>query len=72
MNDPANLFHQTTVSELLDQHPECIPWFMDQHMLCVGCQMSRFDTLDDVAQNYGWPVDGLLAELRAVVESFHS
>jgi hybrid cluster-associated redox disulfide protein len=69
MNYPAELFPQMIVADLLDQCPECIPWFLGKRMLCVGCLMARFDTLSDVAQNYGLTVDGMLAELRGVVKS---
>jgi hybrid cluster-associated redox disulfide protein len=59
----------TLIAELLDQHPEFIPVFLRHHMICVGCGMASFDTLDDAIQNYGLQSEEFLAELRAVVKS---
>jgi hybrid cluster-associated redox disulfide protein len=54
---------QTVVIEILHGYPQTIPVFFNHHMLCVGCAMSGFDTLEEVAANYGISVDVFLNEL---------
>ena len=44
---------ELTVTEVLSRWPETIPVFLKKHMLCVGCCMSAFDTLQEAACNYG-------------------
>lgn len=57
------------VAELLDQHPECIPVFLRHRMLCVGCGLASFDTLEEAMCNYALSPDAFLEELRGVVKS---
>jgi hybrid cluster-associated redox disulfide protein len=59
---------QMRVAELLDQHPECIPVFLRHHMICVGCGLAPFDTLEDAMRNYGLLMEGFLEELNSVVK----
>jgi hybrid cluster-associated redox disulfide protein len=69
MNTMNEISAWTTVSDLLTCCPECIPIFLGHRMACVGCLMARFDTLSDAASNYRLPVETLLLEIRAVVQS---
>ena len=41
-----------TVRQLLDSHPEAARVFLDRGMACVGCSMSKFETLGEAARNY--------------------
>ena len=61
---PKELSAQTIVAEVLSQWPETIPIFLDRHMNCVGCSMSRFETVRDAAVNHHMDMDTLLAALR--------
>jgi hybrid cluster-associated redox disulfide protein len=40
------------VDDLLKHHPQTIPVFLKYHLHCVGCCMARFDTLQEVSDNY--------------------
>ena len=57
---------ETTVSELLEQWPECAQVLNERRMACVGCELAAFDTLADAARVYGLDRAVLLAELRSV------
>jgi hybrid cluster-associated redox disulfide protein len=52
-----------TVEEFLRLHPDAVPVFIRHRMICVGCWMSRFDTLEDVAWNYNLDMQNFLNEL---------
>ena len=58
---------QMNVGELMTRWPEVIPVFIRHRFSCVGCSMSRFDTLNDVATNYHIDPERLLNELLAEV-----
>ena len=57
------LSSRATVAEILDAYPQTIRVFFDHHMICVGCVMAEFDTLEDAAANYNIPIAQLLEEL---------
>ncbi len=59
----------TPVDEVLARHPELASQFVRHRMICVGCGMASFDTLDEAMQNYGLRLDDFLEELRGVVKS---
>jgi hybrid cluster-associated redox disulfide protein len=67
---PASLFTPwTTVAALLAVHPEAAVVFIRRSMACVGCPLSRFDSLADAARAYGVPIGRFLRELAAAVVS---
>ncbi len=57
------------VAEVLARWPQTVSVFFRHHMICVGCAMSRFETLDEVAAVYGLDLNNLLRELRQAVEA---
>jgi hybrid cluster-associated redox disulfide protein len=58
-----------TVDEVLDRWPETIPTFFRYRMACVGCLMTPFETLADVAAIYGLDRECLVNELRQTVQT---
>jgi hybrid cluster-associated redox disulfide protein len=64
--DQRNLF-EMNVGELMTRWPEVIPVFIRHRYSCVGCSMSRFDTLYEVAANYHIDPEQFLDELLAAV-----
>ncbi len=56
-----------SVSDLLNQHPQVIPIFLNHHMACVGCSMSVFETLHDAARIYGIDPAAFMDELQQAV-----
>lgn len=55
------------VGDLMGRWPETIPVFLRHRMLCVGCLISPFHTLDDVCAEYGLDREAFEAELRAAI-----
>ena len=53
--------HQV-ISDLLNSFPQLVHVFLNHRMICVGCPMSKFDTLEDAANNYGLQVTTLIEE----------
>lgn len=58
---------QMSVSDLLKDHPQAIPVFLNHRMACVGCSMSSFETLHDAARIYGLEPQSFLDELQQVI-----
>lgn len=58
------------VANLLSEWPEAIPVFLNRRMACVGCNMARFETLQDASRIYGVNQEQFLAEInRAISQS---
>ena len=53
------------LSEIMTRWPETISVFMRHDMLCVGCLIGPFHTIDDACAEYGLDRDTFLAELAA-------
>lgn len=53
------------VADVLAVWPQTIRVFLDHRMSCVGCAMAGYDTVADVAANYGHSLDALVDELTA-------
>lgn len=64
-----HVFPKCSVADILEKHPEAVPVFLRHRMICVGCQMAVFDTLEEAAQNYALPVNTFLQELRREIET---
>jgi hydroxylamine reductase len=60
MTDP----HET-VAALLDRDPQAARILMNHGMHCVGCAIASFETLTEVCQVYGVPLEQLIEELDA-------
>jgi len=57
------------VAEVICRWPETIPVFIRHRMGCVGCAMSGFETVQEVAGTYQLELEPFLAELRAAIPS---
>lgn len=55
------------VADIMGTWPQTVKIFLKYRMICVGCQLSEFDTLKDVLLNYGYSPDKILAELNAAL-----
>ncbi|MCX7976574.1 MAG: DUF1858 domain-containing protein [Bellilinea sp.] len=73
MNGLKTILHpDTQINELLRQYPQTASVFFRHQMVCVGCWMSKFDTIADAVWNYGLDLENFLAELSASTESPNS
>jgi hybrid cluster-associated redox disulfide protein len=57
------------VAGVLARWPQTIRVFLRHHLICVGCAMSRFETLGEIAAIYGLDLSGFLGELRQAIEA---
>lgn len=68
MNE-ITLTPEMRLQELFARWPETMPVFVKRRMICVGCSMAAFDTLEEAVRNYGlnWNlfVDDLQASIQA-------
>jgi hybrid cluster-associated redox disulfide protein len=58
-----------TVEEVLSTHRGAVGTFLAFKTNCVGCHLSRFCTLEDVARVYELPLDDLLSRLHTAAGS---
>lgn len=58
---------ETSVSDLVQLHPQVIPIFLRHQMACVGCNMSRFETLSEAARAYAIPEEQLLQDIKKCI-----
>ncbi len=65
----APLTSFTTIADTLESYPETIAVFLSHQMICVGCSMANFDTLEEAARNYSIPLVQLLEELLHQIET---
>ena len=59
---------ETTVKELLDDHPETLKVFMDLGLMCPGCPAEGFHTLADVVREYHLELNQLLRHFQKAME----
>ena len=57
------------VADVLARWPQTASVFLRHHMICVGCAMSQFETLGDIASVYDLDLNALLRELQQVIET---
>ena len=57
----------SVVADILSDWPETIPVFLKRHLNCVGCDMSPFDTVADVARIYKFDAADFLEELQTAI-----
>jgi hydroxylamine reductase len=53
-----------TIAEILAERPDAARILIDRGMHCVGCAITRFETLAEACTNYGISTDELLAALN--------
>lgn len=63
----AQLRADMVVSEVLEKWPETAKVFNDFKTACVGCAMSPFDTLADVAAIYEFDLEHFMSALRCTI-----
>jgi hybrid cluster-associated redox disulfide protein len=55
---------EITVGELISRHPSVIRVFIQRKMLCVGCPVEAFHTLEDAARFHGILLVPLIQDLE--------
>jgi hybrid cluster-associated redox disulfide protein len=57
-----------TVEEVLERWPQTATVFNHYKSACVGCALSPFCTLEDVAGTYNLAMAGFLADLHGAID----
>ncbi|AJE45633.1 DUF1858 domain-containing protein [Celeribacter indicus] len=56
-----------TLAELMARHPATVEVFLRHRMLCVGCLVSPFHTIDDACAEYRLGRETFTAALAAAI-----
>ncbi len=54
--------------EIMSLWPQTVPVFLRHRMLCVGCLIGPFHTIEDACAEYHLDQDDFMAELRAAAD----
>ena len=52
------------VSEVMSSWPKVVPLFIERRLYCVGCSMTRFETLAEVSKIYRLDLTKFLDDLN--------
>ena len=55
------------VGKVLDEHPQLAQYFLDIGMHCLGCPMSRGESIAEAYSAHGQDVNALLEKLNAAI-----
>ncbi len=58
---------ELNLNDLMVKWPGTIPVFMRHKMLCVGCLVSPFHTIDDACLEYDLDMDQFIEELSGAI-----
>ena len=57
-----------TLDLIIDQWPVVIPLFIEMHLLCIGCPISSFHTLDDACREHGVDIDPFMTRFLNLIQ----
>ena len=55
------------IGEVVQQYPAAVEVFLRHGLMCFGCAIARFESLEQGALAHGIDVEALLQDLNAVV-----
>ena len=55
------------VGKVLDEHPQLAQYFLDIGMHCLGCPMTRGESIAEACSAHGQDVNALLEKLNAAI-----
>lgn len=64
-NSQRRIESGSIVADVLRDWPETVSVFLKRRLGCVGCDLSVFDTIADVARIYSFDANAFLEELKA-------
>ncbi|MFT6451431.1 MAG: hybrid cluster-associated redox disulfide protein [Halocynthiibacter sp.] len=67
MKDAPPISTDLTLNDLMVKWPATMPVFMRHKMLCVGCLVSPFHTIDDACLEYDLDMDQFIEELQRAI-----
>jgi hybrid cluster-associated redox disulfide protein len=57
------------VHDVIDRHPQTVAVFVQYRLQCIGCYISPFHTIADVAREYALGLESLLVDLNQATGS---
>lgn len=66
MKAKIKITKDTTINEVLNANPAYITILQGFGMHCLGCPMSRMETLEQAAEAHGFDLEMLLDKLKSV------
>ena len=57
-----------TIDEVLTTYPQVTGLLVRLHMMCAGCEIARFHTVQDVATEYQLDTQAFLADIRKLAK----
>ena len=61
----VNITKDTIVGDILDIAPETAPAFLEIGMHCLGCPMSRGESIEEACTAHGTDADALVEKINA-------
>lgn len=58
---------ETIIGDILDNHPETEPYFLEIGMHCLTCPCSRAETVEQACEVHGNDADVLVAKLNKAI-----
>lgn len=55
------------VSDVLSEYPKTLPVFLKYEMLCVGCLVAPFHTIEDACLEHNLDEDAFLQDLMVAI-----
>lgn len=62
------LLRSSTVADILTAYPQTAELFIEEKTSCIGCYLSRFCTLEDVARVYALDVQKFLLKFQNLTQ----
>lgn len=63
----SQISKETTIGQLLADHPETAPILMEIGMHCLGCPSAQMESLAEAAMVHGIDADLLLEKINAFI-----
>jgi len=64
---PETITRDMAIAEVVQKYPQTIPVFLAHGLMCFGCAIARFETIEQGAVAHGIDVDALMKDLNAAV-----
>ena len=55
---------ETIIGDILDNAPECAPFFLEIGMHCLGCPASRGESIEAACAVHGTDADALVEQIN--------
>lgn len=61
--------HDLRLKAVMDRWPQTLPVFIKHQMLCIGCTIARYHTINDACREHDLDADKIFTELAAAIKS---